>query len=115
MITLLGTIVLFGVAIWGLRFVPQQFFPASDRTEILVDLTLPQNSSLRASEERRRSVSTQVLAKRQDVARWSAYVGRGAIRFYLPLNVQMPNDFFAQHVIVAKDLAGPREIAREAG
>ena len=40
-----------------------------------------------------------------DVARWSTYVGRGAIRFYLPLDVQLPNDFFAQAVIVAKDVA----------
>lgn len=104
-ITLVGTIALFGVAIWGLRFVPQQFFPASDRTEILVDLTLPQNSSLRASENVVLRLD-EMLAKDADVARWSAYVGRGAIRFYLPLNVQMPNDFFAQHVIVARDLAG---------
>ena len=104
-VTLVGTLFLFGVSIWGLRFVPQQFFPASDRTEILVDLTLPQNSSVRASEDVVRRID-QVLATDSDVARWSAYVGRGAIRFYLPLNVQMPNDFFAQHVIVAKDLAG---------
>ena len=104
-VTLVGTLFLFGVSIWGLRFVPQQFFPASDRTEILVDLTLPQNSSLRASEDVVRRID-KVLATDPDVARWSAYVGRGAIRFYLPLNVQMPNDFFAQHVIVAKDLAG---------
>ncbi len=40
-----------------------------------------------------------------DVARWSTYVGRGAIRFYLPLNAQLPNDFFNQAVIVAKDVA----------
>ena len=40
-----------------------------------------------------------------DVERWSTYVGRGAIRFYLPLDVQLPNDFFAQAVIVAKDVA----------
>jgi multidrug efflux pump subunit AcrB len=46
-----------------------------------------------------------VLAGDADVKRWSAYVGRGAIRFYLPLNVQMPNDFFGQHVIVATDVA----------
>ena len=39
-----------------------------------------------------------------DVARFSTYVGRGAIRFYLPLNVQLPNDFFTQSVIVAKDV-----------
>ncbi len=38
------------------------------------------------------------------MTRWSTYVGRGAIRFYLPLDVQLPNDFFAQAVIVAKDV-----------
>eukprot|EP01036_Dinobryon_divergens_P041833 gene41832-55490_t len=39
-----------------------------------------------------------------DVERWSSYVGRGAIRFYLPLNPQLPNEFFSQLVIVAKDI-----------
>jgi multidrug efflux pump subunit AcrB len=104
-ITILGTIALFAIAIWALRFVPQQFFPASDRTEVLVDITLQQNASLRASEEVAKRLD-KFLAKDADVERWSAYVGRGAIRFYLPLNVQLPNDFFAQHVIVAKDVAG---------
>ena len=46
----------------------------------------------------------RVLAGDEDVARWSTYVGRGAIRFYLPLDVQLPNDFFTQAVIVAKDV-----------
>ena len=45
------------------------------------------------------------LATDPDVARWSTYVGRGAIRFYLPLNVQLPNDFFTQAVVIAKDVA----------
>ncbi len=108
-LTLLGTIALFAVAIWGLRFVPQQFFPASDRTELLVDLTLQQNASLRASEDVAKKLD-EVLAKDPDVSRWSAYVGRGAIRFYLPLNVQLPNDFFAQQVIVAKDVAGRKRL-----
>jgi multidrug efflux pump len=112
LVTLLGTLVLFGASIWGLRFVPQQFFPASDRTEVLVDLTLPQNSSLRASEGIVKRVD-QALQGDPDVERWSAYVGRGAIRFYLPLNVQMPNDFFSQHVIVAKDLPGRERLRKK--
>src|SRR5690606_25881851 len=45
-----------------------------------------------------------VLKTDPDVERWSTYVGRGAIRFYLPLNAQLPNDFFSQAVIVAKDV-----------
>jgi multidrug efflux pump subunit AcrB len=108
-LTILATIALFGIAIWGLRFVPQQFFPASDRTELLVDLTLPQNSSIRASEDVAKKLD-EVLAKDADVSRWSTYIGRGAIRFYLPLNVQLPNDFFAQQVIVAKDVAGRQRL-----
>ena len=50
-----------------------------------------------------------------DVARWSTYVGRGAIRFYLPLDVQLPNDFFAQAVIVAKDVAARERLQDQAG
>ncbi|MEZ5901389.1 MAG: efflux RND transporter permease subunit [Hyphomicrobiaceae bacterium] len=104
LLTVAAVLGLFILAIGGLRFVPQQFFPASDRTELLVDLTLPQSASLRASEDVTRRLDAE-LAKDPDVSRWSSYVGRGAIRFYLPLNVQLPNDFFAQQVIVAKDVA----------
>jgi multidrug efflux pump subunit AcrB len=39
-----------------------------------------------------------------DIVHWSSYVGRGAIRFYLPLDVQLQNDFFAQTIIVTKSL-----------
>ena len=46
-----------------------------------------------------------------DVARWSTNVGRGAIRFYLPLSVELPNDFFSQFVVIAKDI-GARERLR---
>ena len=54
---------------------------------------------------RRRERFDALLKDDPDVERWSTYVGRGAIRFYLPLNVQLPNDFFTQAVIVAKDVA----------
>ena len=45
-----------------------------------------------------------VLAKDEDVASWSTYIGQGAIRFYLPLDVQLPNPFFSQFVVIAKDV-----------
>ena len=97
------TIAAFVAAIYLLRFVPQQFFPASDRPELVVDLTLRQNASIYASEDVAKRLEA-VLAKDKDIDHWSTYVGRGAIRFYLPLNVQLANPFFAQVVIVAKDL-----------
>jgi multidrug efflux pump len=102
-LTILVTLALFGVAMYGVRFVPQQFFPASDRPELLVDLTLPQNGSIYAS----RDVSArldELLKGDPEIERWSTYVGRGAVRFYLPLDLQLPNDFFSQAVIVTKGL-----------
>jgi multidrug efflux pump subunit AcrB len=102
-VTILATLSLFGLALLGMRLVPQQFFPSSDRPELLVDLQLPENASIYAT----RDVSArldQLLKDDQDVDHWSSYVGQGAVRFYLPLNVQLPNDFFAQAVVVTKGL-----------
>jgi multidrug efflux pump subunit AcrB len=103
-VTVLVTLGLFGAALYGMRFVPQQFFPPSDRPELLVDLQLPENASVDATRELSARVD-KLLNGDQDVDHWSTYVGQGAIRFYLPLNVQLPNDFFAQTVIVTKGLA----------
>jgi multidrug efflux pump subunit AcrB len=102
-LTILITVGLFAAAFFGLRFVPQQFFPASDRPELVVDLTLPHNASIYASERAAQRLDA-VLATDPDVEHWSTYVGQGAIRFYLPLDVQGANDFFSQAVIVAKDV-----------
>jgi multidrug efflux pump subunit AcrB len=102
-VTIAATVAAFVVAVYAIRFVPQQFFPSSDRTELLVDLTLPQNASIFATEAAVQRLDA-ALAQDPDVASWSTYVGRGAIRFYLPLNAQLPNPFFAQAVVVAKDL-----------
>lgn len=101
--TILVTLALFGAALYGIRLVPQQFFPSSDRPELLVDLQLPENASIYATE----GLSTRVdelLKGDQDVDHWSMYVGQGAVRFYLPLNVQLPHDYFAQAVVVTKGI-----------
>ncbi len=103
-VTLLATLCLFGAAIYGMRLVPQQFFPPSDRPELLVDLQLPENASIYATQDVSARVD-KLLKGDQDVDHWSTYVGQGAVRFYLPLNVQLPNDFFGQLVVVTKGLA----------
>jgi multidrug efflux pump subunit AcrB len=102
-LTILLTLALFVAAIFAVPLIPNQFFPASDRPELLVDLRLPQNASIHATEFAVERLD-KFLKDDPDVERWSAYVGQGAIRFYLPLDVQLPNDFFAQAVVVAKDL-----------
>ncbi len=102
-VTIAITLALFAGSVFAMRFIPSQFFPSSDRPELLVDLRLPQNASIYASEDVAARFD-KALNGNDNVARWSTYVGRGAIRFYLPLDVQLPNDFFAQAVIVAKDV-----------
>ena len=97
------TLACFVVALLVSPLVPRQFFPASDRPELVVDLSLRQNASIYASQEVTERFEKN-LKDDPDVASWSAYVGRGAIRFYLPLNVQLAHDFFSQYVIIAKDV-----------
>ena len=100
-VTVLVTLGLFGGALYAMRFIPQQFFPSSDRPELLVDLQLPENASIYATQDLSARLD-KLLKDDGDVDHWSTYVGQGAVRFYLPLNVQLPNDFFAQLVVVTK-------------
>ena len=97
------TLAAFVVAIFLSRFVSQQFFPASDRPELTVDLTLRQNASILATETQAKRLEA-ILSGDPDVDHYSTYIGRGAIRFILTLNVQLANPFFAQFVIVSKDI-----------
>jgi multidrug efflux pump subunit AcrB len=103
-ITILVTLACFVVALLAIPHVPRQFFPSSDRPELLLDLRLPQSASMYASIDQSAKLDA-ILKSDPDVARWSTYVGRGAIRFYLPLSVELANDFFSQFVIIAKDIA----------
>ena len=103
-ITIGVTVASLAAAFLASPFVPRQFFPASDRPELVVDLTLPQNASIYASDTIAHRLDA-FLKDDPDVERWSTYIGRGAIRFYLPLDVQLANDFFSQAVVVAKDVA----------
>lgn len=108
-LTIAVTVGAFALAALGLGMVPRQFFPPSDRVELLVDFTLPQNASVHNTESVVERFET-ILAKEPGVDHWSSYVGRGAIRFYLPLNVQLPNAFFAQTVIVTEDIAARQRL-----
>ena len=92
---------IFALSLFGMKFIQQQFFPASDRPELLVNLTLPQNASLGATQTTVERVEALLKAD-PDVDYWSFYVGQGAVRFYLPLDAQLSNEFFAQAVVVTK-------------
>jgi multidrug efflux pump subunit AcrB len=102
-ITIGVTAAMFAAALAGTRLVPEQFFPSSDRPELLVDLKLQDNASILATRDVAEAFD-RIVAADPNVERFSTYVGQGAIRFYLPLDVALPNDFFAQSVVVTKGL-----------
>jgi multidrug efflux pump len=102
-ITIGATIILFVAALAGTRLVPEQFFPSSDRAELLVDLKLQDNASILSTRDVVQQFD-EIIAADPDVERSSTYVGQGAIRFYLSLDVALPNPFFAQAVAVTKGL-----------
>lgn len=101
--TIGATVLMFVLAVFGMGLVQNQFFPASDRPEILVDLNLPQNASIQETLKVTQRFE-ESLKGDEDIVRWSSYIGEGAIRFYLPLDQQLQNPFYAQLVIVSKGL-----------
>ncbi|WP_070412903.1 efflux RND transporter permease subunit [Pseudomonas lundensis] len=102
-LTIGATVLMFVLSVFGLGLVQNQFFPSSDRPEILVDLNLPQNASI-AETLKVTQRFEKTLKGDPDIVRWSSYIGEGAIRFYLPLDQQLQNPFFAQLVIVSTGL-----------
>src|SRR5262249_554543 len=97
------TLVLFALALFGATRLQQQFFPQSDRNGLLGSLTLRESGGIGNAGGRGEGFEALVGGD-DDVARWSFYIGSGAVRFYLPMDVQLANDFFAQAVVVAKDI-----------
>ena len=109
-ITVAFCVALMGLAVVGMGHVQQQFFPASDRNEVLVDLTLPQNATITETKAQMDRFE-EALKGDPDIERWSSYVGQGAVRFYLPLDQQLNNAFFGQIVIVTKSLEARERVA----
>lgn len=102
--TIAATVLLFVVALFGMRFVQQQFFPASDRVELVIDWNLPQNSSVFETRDQMERFEEIALAGNADIERWSTYIGQGAVRFVLAYDVQPANPYFGQNVIVPKSI-----------
>ena len=98
------TLAALALGIGGFRFIEQQFFPDSSRLELVVDLWLPEGSSLQATE-----VETQLferwLVQQPELDWYVSYVGTGAPRFYLPQDQQFSNTNLAEVVVTPKDLA----------
>jgi len=102
-IVILLTIALFVASVLLFRFVPQQFFPASGRLELMVDIKLEEGASLSATEAEVHRLE-KLLKEQPGIDNYVAYVGTGSPRFYLPLDQQLPAASFAQFVVLANSI-----------
>jgi multidrug efflux pump len=105
------TVALFVVSVMLFRFVPQQFFPSSTRLELMIDMKLAEGSSLKATEAQAKKLEA-MLAKKEGVENYVAYVGTGSPRFYLPLDQQLPQASFAQFVLLTRDVEAREDVRR---
>src|SRR6185312_8597699 len=99
----LATVGVFVLSIVGFGHVQQQFFPLSERPELFLQLRLPEGTAFNVTEKSVKKAEA-LLKDDKDIATYTAYVGQGSPRFWLGLNPQLPNEAFAEIVIVAKNV-----------
>src|ERR1700729_3625321 len=101
--TVVATVGIFALSIVAFGHVQQQFFPLSERPELFLQLRLPEGTAIGVTEKSVEKAET-LLKGDTDIATYTAYVGQGSPRFWLGLNPQLPNEAFAEIVVVAKDV-----------
>ncbi|MBV8924535.1 MAG: efflux RND transporter permease subunit, partial [Bradyrhizobium sp.] len=101
--TVLATVGIFIASVAAFGHVQQQFFPLSERPELFLQLRLPEGTAFNVTEKAVKEAET-LLKDDKDIGTYTAYVGQGSPRFWLGLNPQLPNEAFAEIVIVAKDV-----------
>jgi multidrug efflux pump subunit AcrB len=96
------TVMTFAGSLWAFQFIPQNFFPQSSRPEILVDLWLPEGTSIKEVESQAKALEARMMDD-PDKKFIATYIGEGAPRFFLPLDQQLRNPNYAQLLIMARD------------
>jgi len=96
------TLLTFATSLWAFQFIPQNFFPQSSRPEILVDLWLPEGTSIKEVDAQAKALETRIIDD-PDKRFVATYIGEGAPRFFLPLDQQLRNPNFAQLLVMAND------------
>jgi multidrug efflux pump subunit AcrB len=98
-----ATVLMFVASIAAFGLVQQQFFPTSTRTELFLEMRLPEGSAIGVTDAAAKKAES-LLVGDPDITGYTSYVGQGAPRFWLGLNPVLPNANFAQIVIITKDL-----------
>lgn len=110
---ILITLLMFVLSIVGFGKVQQQFFPDSTRLELVVDMRLAESSSYHATNAEVKKLENWLQHWNQQhkgIDNFVAYIGTGAPRYYLPLDIQLPHQGFAQFVILSKSLSDREQL-----
>ncbi len=106
---IIATVALFCVGVATLTQVPEQFFPLSNRPEVIIDLWLPEGSSFAQSEATAKRMEN-ILSKDGDVVNYTAYIGGGTPRFFLLIVQQLANTNLSEFVVMTKDNAARERV-----
>ncbi|WP_374580994.1 efflux RND transporter permease subunit [Pseudoduganella sp.] len=110
--TIVATLVVFFLGVYGFKFIEKQFFPDSSRPELMVEMWSPEGTAF-AQTERQAKKFEEFIRKEPGVASVTTYVGTGSPRFYLPLNQIFPQTNVSQAVVLAKDLKAREELRKK--
>ena len=110
-ITIGVTLLSFALGVVGMGKVQQQFFPDSSRPEVLVDLWLPEGSTIQQSDAVSRRFEARMM-REPGVASVTAWIGSGVPRFYLPLDQVFPATNVSQSIVLPKDLVAREELRK---
>ncbi len=110
--TIVATLVVFFLGVYGFKFIEKQFFPDSSRPELMVEMWSPEGTAF-SQTERQAKKFEEFIRKEPGVASVTTYVGTGSPRFYLPLNQIFPQTNVSQTVVLAKDLHSREELRKK--
>lgn len=100
-------------AIFLLGFVKQEFFPASARPELIVEMRLQQGAAIQATEKAANSFA-EYFKEDSNLLNYTYYTGQGGPRFVLTFDPVLPDTSYAQFIFVAKDIKARDELAKKA-
>ena len=98
----LSVVGLFVLAVFGMGLVKNQFFPVSDRPEVLVEVQMPEGTSIEATSKAVGEVEAW-LRKQPEAKIVTSYIGQGAPRFYLAIAPELPDASFAKIVVLTEN------------
>ncbi len=101
--TIVASMLVFALGVYGFNFIEKQFFPDSSRPELMVEMWSPEGTTYAANEAQVKKFEA-FISKQEGVVSVTSYVGTGSPRFYLPLDQIFPQTNVSQIVVLPKDL-----------